>query len=164
MRKLQLLQDWIETVLPEFKREPERLAIFADEGRIACTAAGASLSFERGYKVQLQLWDFAGDVDAVTAALLFWLARYQPELLQSYRTNPEAIQFRAEKLDGRKVDLEMEFQLTERVKVERRADGKGLDVSILPEPFEETGDRQWSLYVGPDLVAEWVGPDHLSFA
>lgn len=159
MRKLADLRDFLTSALPLIKREPERLQLYADEGRIACTL-GAGLSFELGYKITGQLWDFAGHPDAMFVPLLEWIARNQPELLANYKTNPEAITWRAEVLDADKVDLEFTFNVTERVKVVKRADGTGADVEHMPEPHQvdQVDVRHWSLWVAGDQVAEWDAP------
>lgn len=163
MKKLDSLRAWMTAGLPFLKRNPEALHLFADEGRIACTGNGG-LSFEKRYRVTLQLWDFAGDEHAVMVPVLAWLGVYQRELLQSYRQNADAVTFRAEVLDGQKVDLELQFEISERVQVVRRPDGSGLDYQVLPEPFEDTGAmRHWTLWIGGDQVAEWDAPDGVAF-
>ncbi len=163
MKKLESLRKWMQEALPVLQREPERLQLFADEGRIACTAA-AGLSFEYRYKITLQLWDFAGHPDAVMVPLLAWMGVYERERLQSYASNAEAITFAAELLDAGKVDLEIKVDVSERVQVIRRPDGTGCDVRHLPEPFEDRGDvRTWTLHVAGEQVAQWQAPDGADF-
>jgi len=158
MRKLADLRTFLTAALPFLKREPERLVLFGDEGTVACTR-GAGLSFELRYKITGQLWDFAGHPDAVFVPLLAWIDRNQPELLRAPKTIPEVITWRAEVLDANKVDLEFQLNVTERVRVVRRADGSGYDTEHLPEPHQMGEDvRQWSLWVQDEKVAEWTAP------
>lgn len=160
MRKLDLLRSWMIAALPFLKRDPGLLQLFADEGRIACTGQGGSLSFEWRYAITMQLWDFAGDRTHVIVPLLAWIARHQPELLQSYGTNASAIATRAEVLDDAKIDLELKFEVSEAVEVIRRDDGSGCDVRPILEPSEDPGGlRTWTIWVQGEKVAEFQAHD-----
>lgn len=163
MKKLADLRAHLTKALPILRRQPELLQLFADEGAIACTLA-AGLTYRTAYKITGQLWDFADHPDAVWVPLLDWIARNQPELLASSKTNATAINWRAELLDANKVDLEFSFSVTEVVQVQIRSDGKGADVVHVPGPKPDHADvRRWSLWVADDLVAEWDAPaDQLS--
>lgn len=163
MKKPDLLRQALSDALPHLKREPERLAIFIDEGRIACTAVpSGGLSFRYDYSLNAVLLDFAGDENLVLIAVLSFLARYQPELLRSYETNAEAIAFQAEVLDDKTIDLELKLRLSERVKVTPRAGQPGkYDYLVLDEPQEAPhgwNTQHWQIYAGDELLAEWDVP------
>lgn len=159
MRKIADLRAFLTAALPFLKREPERLQLYAEEGATSCTLGGG-LSFQLGYKITGQLWDFAGHPDSVFVPLLEWIGRNQPELLASFKTNPEVITWRAEVLDADKVDFEFSFNVTERCRVVKRPNGQGADVEHLPEPHQvdQLDVRRWSLWVAGDKVAEWDAP------
>ena len=159
MKKIEALRAFLTSALPMLRREPERLHLFADEGTIACALSGG-LSYELGYKITGQLWDFAGDPDAVFVPLLDWIAQNQPELLANFKSHSEAITWRAELLDAQKVDLEFMFAVTERVRVQARADGApGSEAVHLAEPHQEAADvRHWTLHVAGEEVAAWETP------
>lgn len=165
MRKLDLLRSWMTKALPFLERAPEALQLFADEGRVACTAAGGGLSYEWRYTITMQLWDFAGDPDHVIVPVLAWIGKYQRELLQSYATNAQAIAFRAEVLDAGKVDLELRFEVSEGVQVVARPDGSGCDIAPVLEPGEDDGPmRTWSIWAQDVKLGEFLAPDALVYS
>ena len=64
MKKPESLRQHLLASVPSLARDPDRLLVFIDEGRMRCTAA-PGLSFEYEYRLNLILTDYAGHADAV---------------------------------------------------------------------------------------------------
>ncbi|MCA1199134.1 phage tail protein [Sphingomonas sp. R647] len=127
----------LTAALPDYARDPDRLVVFAEKGRIATrpTAPGSPVDrgFEYRYDLRIILLDFTGHLDAVILPLLDWLATHQPDQLQTRANANEAIAFDAEFLGGTSADLELTLRLTEAVGVVRKPDG-GIDFVHHAEP------------------------------
>lgn len=132
MKKPESLRDHLLAAIPEFRRNPDRLLVFVDNGSMRSTAA-PGLSFEYSYTLNIILTDFAGSPDAVAIPLFAWVLVNQRELMENLEKGRDAIKFEADILDNSKVDLSITLPLTERVIVKRLDDGT-LQVSHPAEP------------------------------
>lgn len=139
------------------ERDPDKLRIFIDQGRIAAHYGGG-VGFEWRYRLNAILTDFAGDVDVVALAVICWVARYQPELLQNHNSAAEAVKFEADVIDATTIDLSLELELNEAV-VSRPRAGGGFDLVHLAEPdptppFDGVPDdtRLAQFFIGDSLV------------
>lgn len=132
MRKPEQLRAWLIGAIPELARDPDKLSIFADKGRVAARAT-VPLAYEYRYTLNVFLLDFVGHPDALIVPLIDWLRANQPERLVNFETGNEAISFEAAFLDTRAVDLAITLELTEAVSVVPRPDG-GYDVTHWEEP------------------------------
>lgn len=157
MNKHESLRAHLLATVADLKHNPDRLLIFIDNGKVRCTAA-ESLSFEYSFDLQIILTDFAGHPDSVMLPILGWLSVNQSELLENLDKVKNGIQFEAEILDTSKVDLSLTLALTERVVVDKNADGK-TTVKHANEPQRVAG------YLDPNWVpgaqgntSEWVVP------
>ena len=162
MKKVESLRAWILQANPgDIANRPDSLVLFVEKGAMACRN-GPGLGFEYRYTLQVGVTDFAADTDALMVPILAWVSLYQPELLADYDTSAAAVRWSAEMLDATKVDMLVELDLTESVRVTPRADGSGYDVEHLDEVDLSDGrPRHWTLYVqGQDApIAEWDAPD-----
>lgn len=158
MNKPDSLREHLLAAVPDLARNPERLLMFIDSGKVRCTAA-ASLSFEYAYTLQLILTDFAGHPDSVMLPILGWLRVNQSELLVNLDKSAEGLKFEADILDKKKVDLSITLPLTERVIVDRQQDGR-MSVSHAEEPQYDAYQEQQAvtLYAGGELLAAWQPP------
>jgi hypothetical protein len=154
MNKPASIRAAIVAALPELKRDPDRLQVYVDKGRVRATGAPGR-SFEYSYNLTLILLDFTGDEDALMVVILGWLAANQADLLQNLETNKEAITFESDILDAGKVDLQLQLPLTERVIVKPRIGG-GFDITHPAEPAADPGFGPWN-----DDVAEPPGLQEL---
>jgi len=138
MLKPASLRAALVAALPDFARDPDRLVIFAEKGRIAARPSAhgvpANLNFEYRYDLRVILLDFAGHTDQVILPVLRWLSINQPDLLQARVTANEAITFEAEFLSQSAADIELTLRLTEAVRIEEHANG-GIDFHHLDEPM-----------------------------
>ncbi|QZA52568.1 phage tail protein [Pseudomonas sp. 2hn] len=167
MNKPDSLREHLLAAVPGLARNPERLLMFIDSGKVRCTAA-ASLSFEYAYTLQIILTDFAGHPDSVMLPILGWLRVNQSELLTNLDKSADGLVFEADLLDRSKVDLSLTLPLTERVVVKRLDDG-GFDVTHPGEPqyepYEDQGEV--TLYTNGEPLASWqppAAPDSMALA
>ncbi|MGB6053743.1 MAG: phage tail protein [Burkholderiaceae bacterium] len=158
MYKPNSLRAHLTAAIPELRRDPDKLLLFADEGNIVATNTG-SLSFEYQYKLNLILTDYGGAADAVTVALLAWLAVHQLDLLANPDKRKSGVRFEVDFNSHASIDLALALDLSERVLVVPGSGGR-LDVRHLAEPqaTPDYADQFWTLYQGDTLLAEWHTP------
>lgn len=123
--------------LPSLAKNPDRLHIFVDEGRMVNTLANG-LSFEYRYQLNIIITDFADDMAAVALALYAWLRLNQPELMANLNKASDGVQFIADILDNQRVDLAIKLPLTERVIVKETDSRATIDYP--PEPHATRAD------------------------
>ncbi len=167
MDKPDSLREHLLAAVPDLKRNPDRLVMFIDAGKVRCTAA-ASLSFEYGYTLQIMLTDFAGHPDSVFLPILAWVRVNQSELMANLDKSADGLKFEADILDNSKVDMSITLALTERVVVKRQDDGTYQASHVPDKPYEPFVDHgPVSVYAGSDLIAEWqppAAPDAMALA
>lgn len=159
MKKLESLTDWLKRAVPGVKKQPERLVVRADKGKIVCRG-GRSLSFEYRYEVTIGVWDLADPTDSLVLPLLAWISVNEPELLFNSQRREE-LTFELEPLNDAVSDLVVRLTLCEAVIVSRTAEG-GLRAEHLPEPADDdrfdpplpAATLLRELYLGDDLVAK----------
>lgn len=118
MKKPQSLRAHLLSAIPELERDPERILIFVDEGKIRSTMA-TGLSFEYAYTLNMILTDYTGDLAAISIPVLDWIRVNQSELMANLDKAHAGIKFEAEILANDKVDLAIQLHLTERVIVKK---------------------------------------------
>ena len=155
MQKPDSLRAHLTAYLPDLKTHPDRLAIYVESGSVRARQS-LTHSFEYAYKLQVGLWDFAGNADSVMLPILDWIAREQPELLRQRDATP--FTFEAELLDSDTSDILISIDLTERLVATPRADGSGFDLEHPAEPpvFETFLD------VTNDFIQGWGGTELLA--
>ncbi|SLK09597.1 phage tail protein [Novosphingobium mathurense] len=161
MRKADSLRRWLTAFLPDLKTHPDRLQVYLEGGQIGARRS-ATLSFAYAYTVKALITDFAGDTDTIMVAVLAWIEKEQPQLLQASDGKP--FQFEAELLDSETYDIELSIDLTEPVLVIPRADSSGYDVNHPEEPaFPPMFDGVTASFLqgfgNVDLLAETTDPD-----
>jgi len=143
MRKPVELRAAITAAVADLKRNPEKLHLFVEEGRVVATGA-KTISFEYQYTLTLLVTDFAESADAITVPVMAWLRANQPELFTNPDRQPDGFKFETDILSHNCVDLLMRIPLTERVIVKVAA-GR-YDVTHAPEPANEYDDPSgWKL-------------------
>lgn len=132
MNKIQTLRAAIEAAIPDIRRNPDRLVVFAEQGKIACTSR-TNLSFEYRYQVELLFTSLSGHVDCAIVAVMAWVRDNEPLIFDRWRNEGEGIAFEAELVSEKEVDLAIRLPLTERVKVTQQLNGQ-IDIQHLGEP------------------------------
>ena len=120
MNKPDSLRAALTTVMPELARDPDRLRIWVDKGRIRCPMT-TSRDFSYEYTLSLLLVDFTGHPALVFLTINDWLRINQPDLAQVSRDSGYA--FETEVIDAETIDLLIDLELTERAELVPRAGG-----------------------------------------
>lgn len=96
------------------RRDPDKLLVFIDEGRIVCRG-GRNLSYEYQYTLNIIITDYPHHADRVILPMLAWLRRHQPDIFENHEKSNEAIRFQVEIVNQQTVDISIEVDLSERV-------------------------------------------------
>ena len=123
MNKPGSLRRALTAAIPSLEAEPDKLAVFLDEGSIVATGT-RSFSFEYRYTVHALVMDFAGDADTVFVAIVEWARANQPDLVTNPDERAHGITFEADILNHASADLSIKLALTESVVVTAGADGR----------------------------------------
>ncbi|MDR8257764.1 phage tail protein, partial [Acinetobacter baumannii] len=80
MKKPHALREYLLNAIPDLPQDPDRLLIFANDGKLMSTAANG-YSFEMAYTLDMIITDYAGDVDVFGVVLFTWIMDNQSELM-----------------------------------------------------------------------------------
>jgi hypothetical protein len=154
MYKPNSLRKHITEANPDLNNNPDKLLVFADEGKVVGTGT-ESLSFEYNYRLNLIITDYTGDADAIMVPLLAWLQHHQPDLLANPEKRANGIRFSVDFNNHESIDLSLEIDLSERVIVSKV--GTGLQITHAGEAIQTPDFDQiyWELYSGNNLLAQW---------
>ena len=140
MNKLKNLREHLLANVPELNKSPECLLTFVDKGKVVSNSL--SLCFEYDYTANVIMTDFIGDSDKVMVVVLAWYQQHQQD-----KCFPANIEFEADILDNKAVDLSIKIVLTERVIVAKNTSGQIESITHPPEPMLDTETFAWP----PDL-------------
>lgn len=146
MNKLQKMRAFLIDAVPTLKRDPDKLLVFAEEGHLENPPRAPHLSFTYHYTASLVLTDFGADPDTVVVPLLAWLKKNQPD-----RADLRALEFSAEILNNKDVDIEIRVPLTEFVAVTDNGNGT-VSTDHLGEPIYVGDTFQEGI---DDPLTEW---------
>lgn len=164
MRKHSSFRAAIVAAFPELARNPQALAVFVDQGRIAAragpVAGGKATGFEWRYTLTAILIDFTGDPNQLARHVLDWIRIHQMDRLQNHGTGDEAFGFKVDILDDKKVDIEISIELDEGVDIAAEGtmtyrDEQVLDDSFAGVPAETTLD---AITIGGSVLLEPISP------
>lgn len=130
MYKPTSLRNHLAAALPDLKRNPEKLLVFTDKGRLIGTRT-QSRSFEYAYVLNVIVTDYGGEEDALMVPLLDWVAIHQADLLGNGDRPDKGIRFMVDFNNHDSVDISLELDLTERVIVKQT--DQRLDISHVGE-------------------------------
>lgn len=147
------LREAICAALPELARDPERLSMWIEKGRIRSPMTD-SRDFEWEYTLNLTVQDFTGHPSILFLTIADWLRVAQPELLQP--TASSGFHFEVDVVDDSTVDLHVWLALTECVRVTRKEDGSD-DLQHLEEkadllPDDAKGARLKRLLINDAML------------
>jgi hypothetical protein len=132
----------LAAAIPSLEAEPDKLAVFLDEGSIIATGTG-SLSFEYRYTAHALVMDFAGDADVVFVALVEWARTNQPDLVTNPDERAHGITFEVDLLNHTSADLSIKLALTESVAVTSRQDGSRIIEHVDDSQMGAATDMTW---------------------
>lgn len=161
MNKPDQLRAYLTARIPDLKREPERLKMFIDEGRIVSTASTRGAGMRYDYTLNLLLLDWAEHPDILLWPMLAWLTTHEPALVLSWaRGGKESgVPFEADILDSGKVDLSLKIPLSELVVAVPAGDGVNLQHQ--PEPGEQEHFGPFADPPNPALLKKVFANDEL---
>lgn len=138
MRKLDSLRAAIEAAVPELAREPGNLRIWVDRGA-ASSPMTASHSLGFTYRANLLIVNMVTDIAVLALAIFRWMRVNQPNLMAP---NTDGFAFDVDVLDNKSVDVQIQIDLTENVKVTPNEDGSSaLEYLAEPDPlFDDFAD------------------------
>lgn len=136
MNKLQDLRAQLLNFVDGLKDNPESLLTFADKGKVVSNSL--SLCFEYEYTADVTIIDFTGDADKVMVVVLAWYQQHQQD-----KCFPANIEFEADILNNKAVDLSIKIKLTERVIVTKNSEGQIESITHPPEPMLDTETFAW---------------------
>lgn len=153
MNKLDSLRAALTQALPELDRQPDRLRIWVDTGKIRCPMT-ESRDFSYEYTLALELVDFTGHPALVFLTINDWLRVNQPDLAQV--AGESGYRFEVAPIDGDTIDLTIELDLTERAVITPRTGG-GFQIEHPAEP-DPLFQEELPLSDPPAPLGEiWVG-------
>lgn len=123
------LREAVAKALPELARDPERLSMWIEKGRIRSPMT-ESRDFEWEYTLNITVQDFTDHPSVLFLTVNDWLRVNQPDLLQPGAGS--GFNFEVDVVDDSTVDLHVWLDLTERVSVTANDDGTDAIVH-LPE-------------------------------
>ncbi|HET6536726.1 MAG TPA: phage tail protein [Sphingopyxis sp.] len=132
MKKLNSLRECLTAALPELARNPDALAIYADDGTIA-TRDGPNYGFEMRYTATVTLLDCNYAPAQIFLPIVIWLREHQREVIQNHQTGTERIRFDVQPVDHAAVDVEIKLPLSEALDVLPDGQG-GYDIGHRAEP------------------------------
>ncbi|PTB19542.1 phage tail protein [Trinickia symbiotica] len=142
MNKPASLRRALVTAIPSLEAEPDKLAVFIDQGSIIATGT-RSLSFEYRYTAHALLLDFAGDADTVFVALVEWARTNQPDLVTNPDERAHGITFEVDILNHATADLSIKLALTESVAVTTGPDGNRVIEHVDDTPVGAADTLTW---------------------
>ena len=148
MKKPDLLRAAITALLPELGRDPDRLAMWVEKGKVIARQ-GAQRGFAWEYDLIVLISGYAGDPDVIMFTVCEWLRAQQPDLLAS---GAEGIPFEVDILDAGAVDVQITLSLNEAVTAAPGDAGRWnlatveQAVPLIPEISQ----------IGPGLTSIWV--------
>ncbi|MGQ7951002.1 phage tail protein [Providencia huashanensis] len=122
MLKPNLLRQTIIEQIPQFKQNPDLLEVYITEGGIQATGT-QSASYLNEYQIQVLAMDYAGELSALSLAILTFARKHQPDLLFNPDKRANGIRYKADILDNEKIDVLYTIKATERVIV-KKVNGK----------------------------------------
>lgn len=134
MQKPDSLRAAITAADPELGRDPDRLLMWVEKGRIRAPMT-ESRDFAYEFTLHLVVVNFEGHPSILFLAINDWLRVNQPDLLAAGAGAGagRGYGFDADIMDNRKIDLEIQLELTEQVVLHPR-EGGGWNLEHLAEP------------------------------
>ena len=147
MKKPALLRAALVALLPELARNPDKLAMWVENGRVRATG-NAQRGFAWEYPLTVVVEDFTLPPETLFFIVVDWLRTQQPDLLSP---NPEGFPFEVDVIDDRSCDVKLTLPLREVVTATSDGAG-GWQLEVQPEAvlFPDAA------IIGPGLTSIWV--------
>lgn len=132
MRKPDQIRKIITDSNPDFKKNPDKLLIFVDNGELIATGA-TSLSHEYRYILNIIITDYADDIAKINVPLLAYLKINQPEIFHNPNRRENTFTFEVDHINHTTRDISIKIKLTERVIVQTDENGNA-NIKYADEP------------------------------
>ncbi len=147
MKKPGLLRAALTALYPEFARNPDKLAMWVENGSVRATANG-----QRGFAWEYQLTvvaeDFTGAAEGLFFTVVDWLRTQQPDVTQP---NAPGFPFEVDVIDDRTFDVKMILPLREVVTATAAAGG-AWQLEVQPEPVLFPDEA----LIAPGITSIWT--------
>lgn len=147
MKKPALLRTAITALLPELARNPDKLAMWVETGRVRATG-NAQRGFAWEYNLTVVVEDYTKPAETLFFIVVDWLRTQQPDLLAA---NADGFAFEADVIDDKATDIKITLPLRE-VVTATPADGGGWQLTVQPEPVLFPDEA----VIGPNITSIWV--------
>lgn len=114
MKKLTSLRDYLDSKISFLHKNPEKLYMFVENGRIISTIA-TTPSFEYEYTANIIIEGYKGDQNILIAVVNDWLVKHQHDISANPTKRYQDFKFEAVILDNETADISIDLNLTERV-------------------------------------------------
>lgn len=150
MHKPASLRAALTAAIPELRNEPDRLAIWVEDGKVRARQTEAhGFAFE--YPLSVLLKEVATDIAIIAHAIVRWLRVAQPDLLAA--GGGDSFGFETDILDNGTADIVFTLQLTEAVAITPNEDGSwGIDYLAEPDPLFDDQLPLTGLDLAPPLA------------
>lgn len=158
MKKPAALRAALVAAIPLLASNPDCFRMWVDSGGVVVRAGAENRAMALRYKLNLVITDWTGEEVLIHFAVNEWLAINQPDLLSASKA--EAYTFEADIIDDKTIDLSLEINLTEAVRVMPRVGG-GFELTFVAEENPMFGDMEPLTTPAAPLTELWLGPDRL---
>lgn len=148
MKKPALLRAALVALLPELARNPDKLAMWVENGRVRATG-NAQRGFAWEYPLTVVVEDFTKPPETLFFIVVDWLRTQQPDLLTP---NAEGFAFDVDVIDEKTADVKITLPLGEVVTAIGDGNG-GWQLEVQPEPLPLFPDAE---PIAPGLTSIWV--------
>ena len=132
MQKPKSLRQAIENALPEIAENPDKLAMFVQQGYISSNKG--TLSHTKNYTLTLLITDFTSDLDILETVIVHWLQTNQPDILGAGQTERDSFKFDVDILSHDSADVLYQLKLSERVVALHDEETAQIHITHAPEP------------------------------
>lgn len=130
MKKPALLRAAIGALYPELARDPDRLAMWVEQGSVRATGT-AQRGFAWEYQLTVVAEDFTREPEGLFFVVVDWLRSQQPDVIQP---NAPGFPFEVDVLGDTTFDVKMTLPLREIVTATAVGEG-GWQLAVVPEPL-----------------------------
>ena len=138
MQKPSDLRAAITAAYPEFARDPDRLNMWVEHGRVRSPMVASSQGFACEYTLNITIVNMTGDPGVVFLAINEWVRTNQPDLATSLPTS--GYEFEADLIDQQTIDIHITLKLTEQIALVPGGEGHALQSVAEPDYAWLTGE------------------------
>lgn len=111
MEKPASLRAALSAAVPELKKNPDKLAMYIIDGQVR--AKKHTLGHELRYRLNINIADFAGNINHLNLAVISWLQEHQPDILGPGDAPDDAYVFEADIISNDSADVAIVLRLCE---------------------------------------------------